>query len=145
MPREYLDAVCQKDQTVNPLFTFLGAELLRAERGEAEIHMPVSGNICQGGGLVAGGVLATLADEVMAHAVLSVLLPGQKAVTTEMNIRFLRAANPKEQKKITARARVVKKGRHLFVAEAVVEDTEKKQLALAGGTFFVITPEPSLA
>ena len=73
MPQEYLRAVLQEDQKVNQLFTFLGARVASVENGTARVLLPVSSKLAQGGGMVAGGILATLADEAMAHAVLSLL------------------------------------------------------------------------
>lgn len=138
MPKQYLSAVREKDQTVNRLFAFLGARLERAEGGEAVIVTPVSVNFSQGGGMVAGGILATLADEAMAHAVLSSLPEGKAAVTAEMNIRYLRGADPGKGGDITARAGIVKQGQSLIVAQSEVRDGQDRLLATAGATFAVI-------
>ncbi|MDL2271433.1 PaaI family thioesterase [Desulfovibrio sp. OttesenSCG-928-I05] len=134
----YLEALRYDGQEVNPLFSFLGARLERAEDGEAEIRMPLSDGIIQGAGVVAGGILATLADEAMAHAVLSLLPAGRMAVTAEMNIRYLRSARPGDGGDLVARAKVVKPGRNLIVAEASVFGIEEKLLATAGGTFWAL-------
>ena len=40
--QQYLKALCETAQKVNPLFTFLGARLTSAEQGEATIVLPVS-------------------------------------------------------------------------------------------------------
>ena len=137
MPQEYLRAVQARDQDVNPLFTFLNAQVLSAENGMARVKLPISPKLAQGGGMVAGGMLATLADEVMAHAVLSMLHAGQHTATAEMNVRFLRAADPKADGYIEAVGRVIKPGRSLMFAEAEVTDNTGRLLAKAGGTFWV--------
>jgi uncharacterized protein (TIGR00369 family) len=134
----YLDAVLQEDQNVHPLFAFLRARLTLAKNGEAEIVMPVTDCLRQEGGMVAGGILATLADEAMAHAVLSELAEGLTTVTAEMNIRYLRASDPKEGGKIRARAKVVKSGHSLCVAESAVHGPCDRLLATAGATFYVL-------
>lgn len=141
MPQSYLEAVRQDDQTVNPLFSLLKARLTRAENGRAEIVMPVSAALRQGAGMVAGGILATLADEAMAHAVLSGLASGRSAVTAEMNIRYLRAPEPSERETLTARATIVKNGQALCVTEAGVYDGRERLLATAGATFYLL-PAP---
>lgn len=138
MPKTYLDAVRRKDQQVNSLFTFLDARLERAENGEAVIRMPVTGKVAQGGGMVAGGIMATLADEAMAHAVLSALPEGHFAVTAEMNIRYLRGADPQKGGELAAEARVIRQGGSLCVAEAVVRDTADRLLSTAGATFSIL-------
>lgn len=138
MPSQYLHAVRQDDQKVNALFTFLGARLEKAEQGSAVIRMPVTERISQGGGMVAGGIMATLADEAMAHAVLSSLQEGQGAVTAEMNIRYLRGADPKKGGELIAAANVVRLGKTLCVAESRVEDASGRPLATAGATFSIV-------
>ncbi len=135
MNQAYLAALLERDQKVNPLFTFLGAQMLRVENGEADITLAVGPNIAQGAGLVAGGILATLADEAMAHAVMSLLLPEQTIVTAEMSVRFLRATHASETGLITAQGRVVKMGRSIAVAECNILYEGTRLLATAGATF----------
>lgn len=138
VPRNYLNAVQQNHQTVNALFAFLNARLTRAEDGEAVITMPITCVLGQGGGMVAGGIMATLADEAMAHAVLSTLPQGNFAVTAEMNIRYLRSADPKKGGELIASAKVVKQGHSLCVAESGVKDESGRLLATSGATFYVM-------
>lgn len=138
MPRVYLEAVCLEDQCVNPLFAFLKARLTLASEGKAEIVMPVGMHLRQGGGVVAGGIMATLADEAMAHAVMSLLEAGRTTVTAEMNIRYLRSLDPSQGGAMRAAARVIKSGQSLCFAEAEVRDLTDRLLATAGATFYVL-------
>lgn len=140
-PGDYFAALCREDQNVNPLFRFLGARFVRAEEGKAVIELPVSPRLAQGAGVVAGGILATLADEAMAHAVMSILREGRRTVTTEMNIRYLRATDPHAENVLTATATVVKPGRAVMTTDAVIHDAAGRLLATAGGSFFVINQE----
>ena len=133
----YIAAMCCESQDVNPLFNLIGARLLFAKEGTASIELPVSHCLTQGQGAVAGGILATLADEAMAHAVIS-MLDGRHTVTTEMNIRFLRATDPDKGGMLTATANVVKPGRSILVAEAKIHDDAGRLLVTAGGSFFVV-------
>jgi uncharacterized protein (TIGR00369 family) len=121
----------------NPFFDFLSARLESAEDGKASIVMPISCNLAQGVGLVAGGILSALADEAMAHAVISMLKPGQSTVTIEMNIRYLRAVKADAQGEIRALASVVKPGRSIMSTEAQVVVSENRLLATAGASFLV--------
>ncbi|MDR2075374.1 MAG: PaaI family thioesterase [Desulfovibrio sp.] len=140
MPASYLTAVQKEDQEVNPLFRFFGARLAQAKNGQATLVLPVSLSLCQGGGLLAGGIMATIADEAMAHALMSVLEPHQNCVTVEMNIRYLRAAHPENVSVLTATARVVKKGAHMAAMSADILDDQNHLLAVAGATFSVLIP-----
>ena len=141
MSQCYLEALRQNDLTVNPLFAFLQARLTLAEDGKASIVMPIGPYLRQGGGVVAGGILATLADECMAHAVLSQLESCQNTVTAEMNIRYLRSANPDKGGDLIAWGEVIKNGHRLSVASATVHDSNGRLLATAGATFYVHSGE----
>lgn len=134
----YIAAMCCETQDVNPLFNLIGARLVFAKGGAAVINLPVSRCLTQGQGAVAGGILATLADEAMAHAVISMLERDKHTVTTEMNIRFLRATDPDKNGTLTATASVLKPGRSILVAEAEIHDDAGRLLVTAGGSFFVV-------
>jgi uncharacterized protein (TIGR00369 family) len=138
MKKNYLNEVCKENQDVNPLFTFLDARMEIPSRGEARMTLPVSRGLIQGGGAVAGGILATMADEAMAHAVMSLLDEGRSTVTVEMNIRYLRSAGPERKGMLSSVARVVRSGATLCAAEADVLDEENRLLAKAGATFYII-------
>ena len=140
MPKNnpYLAAMCCESQDVNPLFNFIGARLTVIDKGLAKIELPLNSYLTQGAGVLAGGILATIADEAMAHAVISLLDSSTTTVTTEMNIRFLRATDSNKGGLITATATVVKPGRHVMTTKAEIHDDKGRHLATAGGSFFVI-------
>ncbi|MBE1236765.1 PaaI family thioesterase [Phaeovibrio sulfidiphilus] len=142
MPKSYLKAVLKPGQCANLLLKTLGGRVEFARDGLAEIRIPASPDLCQGGGLIGGGVLATAADEAMAHAVLSCLEPDVYTVTLDMNIRYLRAVRSSSGGEILARASLVKKGRSVMVAGADVLDDGERLVAIASATFLV-TPKTS--
>lgn len=137
MPASYLKAVLQPGQCANLLLKTLGGHVVRAEHGEAEIAIPASPDFCQGGGLVGGGILATLADEAMAHAVLTLLDDETYTVTLDMTIHYLRAARSQEGRTLVAHATLVKRGRTVMVAESRVSDDDGRLLATASATFLL--------
>jgi uncharacterized protein (TIGR00369 family) len=138
MPNEsYFAAVRRPDQEVNQLFKLFGARLGQAQDGTAEIALPISARLTPGAGRIAGGVLAALADEAMAHAVMSMVEENERLVTVEMNIRYLRAADPGAAGDITAQGAVIKRGRAVVFAEARISGPDGKLLAVAGGSFTV--------
>ena len=71
MLNEYFKALQERGQGVNPLFAHLGATLDSVSREEVRLCLPVSKYLLQGAGVVAGGILATMADEAMAHVVMA--------------------------------------------------------------------------
>ncbi|WP_035250896.1 PaaI family thioesterase [Desulfocurvus vexinensis] len=138
--RSYLDALQQPGQTVNPLFATLGVEVEHVTDGEATLRLPPNAGLVQGGGVVAGGVLATLADEAMAHAVIGGLAEGLITATVECSVRFLSPARPGAA--LRARAVVVRRGRTIVFAEASVTDSDGRLLARASGSFLVMPRRP---
>ena len=66
------------------------------------------------GGTVAGPVLMALADYVMYGVVLSLIGPVELAVTTNLNINFLRRPEPGA---VLAEGAILKLGRRLAVGE----------------------------
>ncbi len=135
MHTDYLEQVTQPDQTVNPLFACLGITVASISREKAVLSLPLKKEFIQGAGVVAGGIIATLADEAMAHVVIPNLGMNESTATIEMNIRFLRAV---ATGMLTAEARLVKKGRTLMTVTADVSDDRGRAVAHAGSSFMVI-------
>lgn len=136
MSEPYLDQVKKPGQTVNPLFAFLGVEIERADAEKAVLRLPAKAQFIQGGGVVAGGILATLADEAMAHAVLARLEPGQMTATIEMNVRYLKAVR---QGDIVCEAVVIRAGRSVVTVQAELKDSQGRLLAVAGASFHLFS------
>ncbi len=131
----YLKKVREVDQTVNPLFNFLGVIVDHISPNQSILRLPLTHNFLQGAGVIAGGILATLADEAMAHVVLANLNERQTTATIEMNIRYLRTIQDGE---ITAIAKIVKKGQQIITATTEIRDNKNILLADAGASFIVI-------
>ena len=135
MPQSYLDAVRQQGQTVNNLFAFLGIIVDTIEPDRAVLRLPFRPALTQGAGMVAGGVLATLLDETMAHAVLGGNEPGQRTTTVDLSVSYLRAV--KSGSDLTCEARVIKRGgRVLFVEASATSDD--REVARATASFLLL-------
>ncbi|MEF2229903.1 MAG: PaaI family thioesterase [Pseudodesulfovibrio sp.] len=138
MPSEYLQAVRRPGQAVNALFAFLGVEVVGIEPGRAVLRLPVKPTLTQGAGMAAGGVMATLLDEAMAHAVLAGNSPGEMTTTVDMNVSYLRPVGPGAL--LDCEARVVKRGGRVVFAEAVLR-ADGRDAARATATFLLIGAE----
>jgi uncharacterized protein (TIGR00369 family) len=134
--QEYLKKVQQPGQTVNPLFAYLGVAVDEISPGRTVMRLPFRPDLIQGGGMIAGGIIATLADEAMAHAALAALSPGETTATIEMNIRYLNACSSGT---LTATAAVVKKGRRVMTLRAEITDDAHQTIAQAGASFIVLS------
>ena len=140
MPSEYLQAVRRPGQEVNALFAFLGVEVVEIEPGRAVLRLPVKPELTQGARMAAGGVMATLMDEAMAHAVLAGNGPGELTTTVDMNVSYLRAAGPGAV--LECEARVVKRGGRVVFADAVLRG-DGRETARATATFLLVRPSES--
>lgn len=134
MPQAYLKHVQEKGQQVNPLFSFLGAVVELISREKVVLRLPFQHSFIQGAGAIAGGIMATLADEAMAHLVLANLNTGETTATIEMNIRYLKGATRGE---MAAEAIVIKKGRRIMTVAADILNEKGAILAQAGASFMI--------
>ena len=92
--------------------------------GWSEMHLPIDEQHLRPGGTVSGPAMMALADVAMYAALLSKIGPVALAVTTNLNINFLR--KPKANMDIVARAEILKVGN--------VSVLERFTLAHAGKT-----------
>ncbi|SHN56278.1 PaaI family thioesterase [Desulfovibrio litoralis] len=130
----YLEDVVKTPQSVNPLLNTLGVKIVELSDKKAIFSLKVCENLAQGAGNLAGGILATIADEAMAHVLLKALDGHKQIVTTNLNVSFLRAVR---QGLITCEAIVLKKGRSVAFVEAKIYNDEKELISTATATFHI--------
>jgi uncharacterized protein (TIGR00369 family) len=102
-----------------PFEDYVGLILEAAANGEARLSMPFRLCLANGGGVMHGGALVTLADTAVAMAIKSILPPGTIFATTELETRFLA---PVLEGTVTALARVRGPQGRIFHGEAEVRD-----------------------
>lgn len=95
----------------------LGASLTKVAPGLVEIEMRPDRAISQQHGFVHAGALSAVADTAAGYAALSLMPRGRGVLTTEFKINLLA---PAKGDRILARAKVVKAGRTLTLAQAEV-------------------------
>jgi uncharacterized protein (TIGR00369 family) len=89
------------------------------------------------GGTISGPTLMTLADTVMYVLVLSQLGPVALAVTTNLNINFLRKAAPRD---VIAQGRMLKLGARLAVGEVMMFSEGDAELVAHATVTYSIPP-----
>lgn len=87
-----------------PFERLLHLEIIEAQNGKATLTMPFLLDFAQGGGLMHGGALVSLADTAVVMAIKSLLPQGIHFATISMEIKFL---YPVKQGVVTARAEVI--------------------------------------
>lgn len=115
-----------------PFSSLLGAELVRLERGSAEIRVPIKHQLKQQYGFVHGGVLSYAADNALTYVGATVL--DALVVTSEFKINYVR---PALGDCIIARATLVHAGRNQAVCRCdvfVSQEGSEKLCAVAQGT-----------
>ena len=75
--QDYLKCVCEEKQDVNNLFNALGVKVENIDQDACILRLPIKPLLLQGAQKVAGGIIATMADEAMAHCVISGLEEGK--------------------------------------------------------------------
>lgn len=71
-----------------PFEEFLGIRIEEASHGMAVLSMPFRAAHCQGGGLMHGGAVVSLADTALAIAIKTLLDEGTHFATIQMNLTF---------------------------------------------------------
>jgi len=87
-------------------------------------------------GIVHGGVMASLIDSAFAFAIIPILDEGERTVTVDMTIHYLRPVNNGAAKAV---ARVVRAGRRVITVSAELFDENEKLAATALSTYLRIT------
>jgi uncharacterized protein (TIGR00369 family) len=122
-----------------PLAALLGLRIDTLEYGRVVARMPFRRDLIRPGGTVAGPALMGLADFVMYVVVLSQIGPVELAVTTSLNINFLRKPGEAD---VIADGRSLKLGKRLAVLEVTLySDGEPEPVAHVTGTYSIPPPE----
>jgi uncharacterized protein (TIGR00369 family) len=110
-----------------------GIYLRAIEAGKAELVLPYSEHSLRPGGTIAGPFMMMLADVCMYAVVLSLLGEIKLAVTTSLNINFLRRPANTD---LVARGSSIKMGKRLAVLEVSIY-SEDDIVAHATGTYSI--------
>lgn len=123
---------CGKDNE-----TGLKLEFAHDPRGEAQAVWTPAPTHEGWPGVVHGGLLSTVLDEAMSHAVLAA---GLKAMTAELRVRFREPAP--SLCPLTARAWIAARARRLVEAEASLTGADGREYAHGWGRFLCVDALP---
>jgi uncharacterized protein (TIGR00369 family) len=110
-----------------------GVYLRSIERGKAEMVLPYSEHSLRPGGTIAGPFMMMLADVCMYAVVLSLLGEIKLAVTTSLNINFVRKPASTD---LVAMGSIIKMGKRLAVIEVSIYSNDDI-VAHATGTYSI--------
>jgi uncharacterized protein (TIGR00369 family) len=119
-----------------PFLKLLGIEVESVGAGTATLLVPVREDLMRNDAIVHGGVLASLIDSAFAFAIIPILDEGERTVTVDMTIHYLRPLSGGFAKAV---ARVVRAGRRVITVSAELFDENDKLAATALSTYLRIT------
>ncbi|MGD0020922.1 MAG: PaaI family thioesterase [Smithellaceae bacterium] len=120
---------------MNPFLDYLGITLVELKDGYARFRMPVRPEYLQGAKTMQGGLIVALADEAIAHAMMTQVNPDEGLTTIELKSNFLAGVNKGE---LIADASVFKKGQSLVIGDCLVTDDKGKNICRVSATFLLL-------
>jgi uncharacterized protein (TIGR00369 family) len=139
---ELLRAVIAEELPRPPIHHLTGLRLVEAREGDAVTVLPCSKWLSTSAGTLQGGFTAMLAESAMSAAVFSTAEPGTAIATLDFKINYLRPVFP-DGEDLTARARILHRGRTLVIAAADITNSEGKPVALATGSSMYLAGRPA--
>jgi acyl-CoA thioesterase len=115
-----------------PVAVMFGFELRELRSGEAVMAMPMRDEMRQLGGVLHGGITATLIDTAMAFAIRTVIPFDEPTATIDLTIHYLR---PHTEGEILCTATVVRAGKRIITVSSEILNAEGKAIATALSTY----------
>ena len=126
-----------------PVFLLFGMRGVEASEGEMTLAMPISDWLCNAFGVVYGGAVALFADAAMTLATGSTVPAATAFSPLDLKVHFLRPVLPADGE-LTARARVLHRGRTIAVVTCEIIDTRHRLVAQASGSVLILPGRPWL-
>jgi uncharacterized protein (TIGR00369 family) len=139
---EILRAVIDGELPRPPIHHLTGLGLLEAGEGEAVGVLPCSKWLSTSAGTIQGGFTAMLAEFAMTAAAFSTAPANTAVAALDFKVNYLRPVFP-DGKDLTARARILHRGRTLAIASAELTNAEGKPVALATGSSMYLPGRPA--
>ncbi|PKN76266.1 MAG: PaaI family thioesterase [Deltaproteobacteria bacterium HGW-Deltaproteobacteria-10] len=114
---------------------FVGIRPVELKDGYAQFRMAVRPEHLQAAGRMQGGLIVALADEAIAHAMVTQLTPEEGLTTIELKSNFLAGVTSGE---LIATATVFKKGDSLIIGDCLVTDDKDRNICRVSATFLLL-------
>jgi uncharacterized protein (TIGR00369 family) len=115
-----------------PFEELLGMEIVNADQGQATLTMPFRREFANGGSVMHGGALVSLADTAAVMALKSCVPPATHFGTTDMSVRFLR---PLIQGIVTAHAQVEQEQERQWLARVDLQNENNETVVEVSAVF----------
>jgi uncharacterized protein (TIGR00369 family) len=115
-----------------PFAKLMGMRLVDLQTDMAVIKIDMRDDLRHPGGILHGGVTATLIDTAMAFAVRTRVGPTEATATIDLTVHYLR---PHISGTFTCTAKIVRAGKRIFTVSADVHNEEGSLIATAISTY----------
>lgn len=125
-----------------PFFNLIGLEVVDLEPSWSKTRLAHREDLNQPAGIMHGGVIASLVDTGIAHALLltdrfqELREEGGALVSIDLRIKYFR---PVSDDAVVCESRVTRLGRQIIHAEAVVTNAQGKEVARGDATYMAVT------
>ncbi len=117
----------------------LGIDRIRSGAGRAEVALDLKKELTNRRGVAHGGLITSLLDVALGSAVISGIRSEEWCGTMQLSVQF---REPGVGTSLTARGRMMRRGRHVAFAEGEVVDDGDRIVATAQGTWHVWPSRP---
>jgi len=127
-----------------PFFRLIGLEILDLGPGWSKARLRHRPDLNQPAGVMHGGVIASVIDSGIAHALLmtdtfrEVRRDGGALVSVDLRVKYFR---PVSEAEVVCESKVVRLGRQIIHADSVVTNAEGKEVARGDATYMAVTGE----
>lgn len=118
-----------------PFYRTMGIRLTRLGWGGSEIRMKVGKGLTQNAGFAHGGVSASLIDSAVGLALCTMIGMGNAITTIDFQVNFLAPTKPGL---LTARGRIIHKGKRIAVGDAEVTDQDGRLVSKGTATYMIL-------
>lgn len=132
----YLQNLIEGKKGMNPYLDYFDISVVEIGDGRAVFEMPIRSEYFQGAKVMQGGLITAMADETIAHAMMTLLLPDEGLATIELKSNFLASVSSGY---LISRASVFKKGKSLILGDCIVSDEKNKLVCRVSATFMLLT------
>ncbi|MGC2288672.1 MAG: PaaI family thioesterase [Thermoplasmata archaeon] len=122
-----------------PVARLIGFRLEEIGRGRAKIVLRAGPRHANPMGTLHGGILCDIADAAMGMAYVGLISPTDSFTTIELKVNFLR---PFWSGALTARGRILRKGRMMGLLECRITDEKRRLVAYATSTCMTLPGTP---
>jgi acyl-CoA thioesterase len=118
-----------------PFYRFMGIRLAGLGWGRSEIRLKVGRGLTQNAGVAHGGVSAALIDSAVGLALCTMIDQTNSIRTIDLQVNFLAPAKPGS---LTARGRIIHKGKRTAVGDCQVTDEARKLVSKGTATYLIL-------